>query len=297
MPRSNINDLNAFAMIARERSFTRAAAKLGVSQSALSHAMRGLEQRLDVRLLMRNTRGVSLTDTGEGLLDAIGPHLEGIEAGLANLSEGRGSPNGNFRITATEHVAETLLWPVVDTLTTQHPGIGVEISVSYGLIDIVAEQFDAGIRLGEAIEKDMIAVRVSPDLEMAVVGAPSYFAEMGIPAEPKDLLAHHCINLRLTSSGGLYAWEFEEDGRPLNIRVPGKLAFNTSSMCITAALAGKGLAFVTEDHVRETLRDGRLVRVLDRWCPAFPGYHLYYPSRRHMSPAFRLLIDRLRFTG
>lgn len=297
MPRANINDLSVFAAIAREKSFTRAAAQLGVSQSALSHTMRALEEKLGARLLMRNTRGVSTTYTGERLLETIVPHLEGIEAGLATLYEDGDTPSGNFRITAFEHVAETRLWPAVDALTRRFPDIAVEISTGYGLTDIVAEKFDAGIRLGEAIEKDMIAVRISPDQEMAVVGAPAYLTALGRPETPKDLLGHLCINLRLTSSGGLYAWEFEEDGRPLNVRVPGRLTFNTSRLCITAALAGRGLAFVTEEQVRVELAEGRLVRVLERWCPSFPGYHLYYPSRRHMSSAFRLLVDSLRYTG
>ncbi|WP_375287106.1 LysR family transcriptional regulator [Sphingomonas sp.] len=297
MPRININDLNAFVAIARERSFTRAAARLGVSQSALSHTMRGLESRLETRLLTRNTRGVSLTDAGRRLLETIEPHLEGITAGIEGLRDLRETPSGTIRITATDHAAETLLWPVVAALTEHFADITVEISVNYGLTDIVAEGFDAGVRVGEAIEQDMVAVRIGPDLEMAVVATPDYFSAMGVPQTPRDLVSHRCINLRLTSSRRLYAWEFEEAGRALNVRVEGPLIFDTTHLCIKAALAGRGVAFAPEDQVRDALAYGRLVRVLEDWCPPFPGYHLYYPSRRHMSSAFRLLVDSLRYTG
>ena len=295
MPRENLNDLIAFLAVAREGSFTTAAAKLGVSQSALSHTIRLLEERLGIRLLTRTTRSVSPTEAGERLMRNIGPHFDDIQSEMASLSDLRDKPAGNFRITTTEHAADTILWPAIEKLVSKYPDIGVEIVIDYGLSDIVSERFDAGVRLGEAIAKDMIAVRIGPDLQMAVVGAPSYFATNGRPRTPHDLVGHNCINLRLQTSGGLYAWEFEKDGRALNVRVEGKLVFNSPTFIIKAALAGLGLACVPEDQVRAYISQGRLVRVLKSSCSPFPGYHLYFPSRRQSSPAFKLLVNALRY--
>ena len=295
MPRQNINDLLAFVAVARERSFTRAAAKLGVSQSALSHTIRGLEERLGLRLLTRTTRSVSPTEAGERLLQTVGPRLEEIEAELAALSELREKPAGTIRITATEHAANTILWPKLAKLLRKYPDIKVEIIVEQALTDIVAARYDAGVRLGEQIAKDMIAVRIGPDARMAVVGAPSYFEKQPRPKRPQDLIAHHCINLRLPTLGGLYAWEFERGKRELKVRVEGQLVFNSTGMMLKAALAGFGLAYLPADLARAYVAQGTLIRVLAEWCPPFPGYHLYYPSRRHVTPAFAILVEALRY--
>jgi DNA-binding transcriptional LysR family regulator len=295
MARQNINDLLAFRAVARERSFTRAAAQIGVSVSALSHTIRGLEERLGVRLLARTTRSVAPTEAGERLLATIGPHFDEIEAGLAALRALRDEPAGTIRVTASDHAAETVLWPALATFLPEHPNIHVEISVDLALRDIVAERFDAGIRIGERIARDMIAVRIGPDIRMAVVASPAYFAARAQPKTPHDLSAHNCINLRLPTLGGLYAWEFEKGRRPVNVRVEGQLVVNNTAVARQAALAGLGLAYLPEDYVRQHLDSGALVRVLASWTPLFPGYHLYYPSRRHHSPAFALLIDALRY--
>jgi DNA-binding transcriptional LysR family regulator len=295
MPRENLNDLLAFLAVARERSFTRAAAQLGVSQSALSHTMRGLEARLGLRLLTRTTRSVAPTEAGERLLRTVGPRLEEIEAELAALSELREKPAGTIRITTGEHAAEAILWPALARLLPDYPDIRVELVVDHGLTDIVAERYDAGVRLGEQVAKDMIAVRIGPDMRMAVVGAPSYFARRERPRTPHDLVAHDCINIRLPTYGGLYAWEFEKDRRELKVRVEGQLVFNNVALRLNATLAGFGLAYLPEDQVRAHLADGRLTRVLADWCPPFAGYHLYYPSRRQPTPAFALLVDALRY--
>jgi DNA-binding transcriptional LysR family regulator len=295
MPRQNVNDLLAFRAVARERSFTRAAALTGVSPSALSHTIRALEARLGLRLLTRTTRSVAPTEAGERLLATIGPHFDEIEAGLAALTSLRDKPAGTIRITAAEHAAETILWPALETLLPDYPDIHVEVSVDAGLTDIVAGRFDAGIRLGEQVAKDMIAMPVGPEMRMACVGAPAYFERMAPPQVPQDLAAHACINLRFATSGGLYAWEFERDGRALNVRVEGPLTFNSSRMIRRAAVAGFGLAFLPEDEVAGDLAAGRLARVLEDWTPPFPGYHLYYPSRRQHSPAFALLLEALRY--
>jgi DNA-binding transcriptional LysR family regulator len=295
MPRENVNDLLAFLAVAKERSFTRAAAKLGVSQSALSHTIRGLEARLGLRLLARTTRSVAPTEAGERLLRSVGPRFDEIDAELAALSELRENPAGAIRITAAEHPAETILWPAVAKLLPDYPDIKVEIVIDYGLTDIVAERFDAGVRLGEALAKDMIAVRIGPDMRMAVVGAPSYFAKRPRPRTPQDLAGHNCINLRLPTLGGLYAWEFEKGKRELKVHVEGQLAFNNIGLRLNAALAGLGLAYLPEDQVQKQLAEGRLIRVLEDWCPPFSGYHLYYPSRRQPTPAFALLVDALRY--
>jgi DNA-binding transcriptional LysR family regulator len=297
MQRGNLNDLLAFLAVGRERSFTKAAAKLGVSQSALSHTIRGLEARLGVRLLTRTTRSVSPTEAGERLLRSVGPRLEEIDAELAALNELRENPAGTVRITATDYAAETILWPKLVKLLRAYPDIRVEIIIDYGLTDIVAQRYDAGVRLGEQVAKDMIAVRIGPDMRMAVVGAPSYFRDRPEPKRPQQLLAHRCINLRLPTHGGLYAWEFEKGDSELKVRVEGQLVFSGAAQMLTAAVAGFGLAYVPEDLAQPHLAKGRLRRVLEDWCAPFPGYHLYYPSRRQSSAAFALLVDALRHRG
>ena len=294
MQRDDLIDLNAFMAVAEERSFTRAAAKLGTSQSALSHAMRRLEVRVGVRLLTRTTRSVAPTDAGERLLATLRPSLEQIEQELAVVGALREKPAGNIRITASQHAVDTILWPVLARLLPDHPDVQVELSVDSGFTDIVAGRFDAGVRLGEALAKDMVAVRIGPDLRMAVVGSPSYFAGRAPPMTPQDLATHRCINLRLLSGGGLYAWELEKDGREVRVRVDGQLAFDNINLITHAAEAGFGLAFVMENQVAAQVADGRLIRVLNDWCPSFSGYHLYYPSRRQPSAAFTLLVEALR---
>jgi DNA-binding transcriptional LysR family regulator len=297
MQRETVADLVAFLAVARERSFTKAAAQLAVSPSALSHTIRKLEERLGLRLLTRTTRSVAPTEAGERLLDRIGPNFEEIEAELAALSELRSKPAGTVRITALDHAAEAILWPAVARLLPDYPDIVVEISVDNALTDIVAGRFDAGIRLGEQVARDMIAVPIGPPLRMACVGAPAYFARAAAPppVEPQDLARHACINLRFATSGGLYAWEFEKDGRELRVRVEGPLVVNEPRLIRRAAVSGFGLAFLPEDHVNDDLAAGALVRVLEDWTPPFPGYHLYYPSRRQHSPAFALLLEALRY--
>lgn len=290
----NFNDLQAFLAVARTRSFTKAAAQLGVSQSALSHTIRGLETRLGVRLLTRTTRSVSPTEAGDRLLLTLAPRFEEIETELASLSEFRDKPAGTIRINAAEH-GVTTLWPKLIQFLPLYPDIKVEISVNYGMIDIVEEQYDMGVRLGDRIAKDMIAVPIAPDLRMAVVGTPEYFAKYPKPETPSDLTTHNCINLRFQTHGGLYAWEFEKDGQQLNVRVEGQMVFNGSALILRAALAGLGLAYIPEDIVQEHIAAGRLVQVLGDWCPSFPGYHIYYASRRHTSPAFKLLVEALRY--
>lgn len=297
MQRGNVHDLLAFLAVARERSFTKAAAKLGVSQSALSHTIRGLEARLGLRLLARTTRSVSPTQAGERLLHTVGPRFEEIEAELESLSELRDKPAGTIRITAIDHAADTILLPKLAKLLPRYPDIKVEIIIDYRLTDIVDQRYDAGVRLGEEVSKGMIAVRIGPDMCMAVVGAPSYFAKRSLPKKPQDLADHNCINLRLPTYGGLYAWEFEKGNRELNVRVDGQLVFNGTTQMLNAALAGSGLAYVPEGLAQPHLTKGRLQRVLEDWCPPFPGYHLYYPSRRQSSPAFVLLVDALRHRG
>ena len=297
MARQNINDLLAFRAVARERSFTRAAAQIGVSPSALSHALRALEERLGVRLLTRTTRSVAPTEAGERLLAAIGPHFDGIEAELAALSELRDKPAGTIRITTGIDAAETILWPALASLLPEYPDIRVELSVNAGFVDIVAERFDAGVRLGETVAQDMIAVRIGPDMRMAAVASPSYFTARKPPKTPHELAQHNCINLRFPTLGGLYAWEFEKAGRALNVRVEGQLIVNDIALALQAALDGSGIAYLPEDYVRHHVAAGRLARVLSDWSPPFPGYHLYYPSRRHQSPAFALLVEALRYRG
>jgi DNA-binding transcriptional LysR family regulator len=295
--RQNINDLLAFVAVAKEQSFTRAAAKLGVSQSALSHTIRGLEERLGLRLLTRTTRSVAPTEAGERLLRTVGPRFDEIDAELTALSALRNKPAGTIRITAGEHPAYAILWPVLSRLLPHYPDIKVEIIIDYGLTNIVAERYDAGVRLGEQVERDMIAVRIGPDMRMAVVGAPSYFARRPQPKKPQDLTVHDCINIRLPTYGGVYAWEFEKSGRELKVRVEGSLVFNNLALRINAALAGFGLAYLPEDQVAMQIADRQLIRVLADWCPPFSGYHLYYPSRRQVAPAFAVLVDALRYRG
>jgi DNA-binding transcriptional LysR family regulator len=297
MQRGTLDDLLAFIAIGRERSFTKAAAKLGVSQSALSHTIRELEARLGVRLLTRTTRSVAPTEAGERLLQTLAPRFEEIDAALVGLSELREKPAGTIRITATEYALDTFLWPKLAKFLAKYPDIKVEISIDSLLTDIVAQRFDAGVRVGEQVAKDMIAVRIGPDVRMAVVGAPSYFSKRPEPKTPQDLIGHACINLRLPTHGGLYAWEFQKGARELKVRVEGQLVFNGTTQILNAALAGFGLAYVPEDLARPHLTKRRLKRVLADWCPPFSGYHLYYPSRRQSSAAFALLVDALRYRG
>ena len=295
MHRGNLDQLLAFVTVAGERSFTKGAAKLGTSQSALSRTLRELEARLGVRLLSRTTRSVAPTEAGERLLHIVGPRLDEIDAGVAALGELRERPAGSIRITTGEHAAQAILWPAFARMLPRYPDIKVELMLDYGLTDIVAERYDAGVRLGEQVAKGMIAVRIGPDMRMAVVGAPSYFARHPRPKRPQDLTDHACINLRLPTYGGIYAWEFEKNGRELKVRVDGPLVLNSLGLRVEAALAGLGLAYLPEDQVRAPVAEGRLVRVLGEWCPAFPGYHLYYPSRRQLTAAFAVLVEALRY--
>jgi DNA-binding transcriptional LysR family regulator len=290
----DLNVLRAFVVVARERSFTRAAAQLGVSQSALSHSMRGLEAKLGIRLLTRTTRGVSPTEAGERLWASIGPHYEGIESGLAHLSELRDKPAGTIRITAGDHSVTTVLWPKLSQFLPAYPDINVEIDINYQLIDIVAERFDAGVRSGDQIAQDMVAVRIGPPYRMAVVGSPGYLSNKPTPQTPKDLADHSCVNLRLPTRGGLYAWEFEDRGQAIQVQVRGQWIFNTTPQMIQAAQQGCGLAYVPEDLVLDDVASGQLVLLLEEYCPTYPGYHLYFPSRRQSSPAFSLILEALR---
>lgn len=293
--RKDFYDLIAFLAVARERSFTRASAKLGVSQSALSHTIRKLESRLGLKLLTRTTRSVSPTEAGERLLLSVGPLFDEVDDELSALSALREKPAGTLRITAAEHAADTILRPALEKLLPANPDIKVEMTIDYGLIDIVAQRYDAGIRIGEQVAKDMIAVRIGPDMRMAVVGAQSYFAKHPIPKKPQDLTAHNCINLRLPTYGGLSAWDFARQGRELKVRVDGQLILGNLSQILKAALAGLGLAWVPEDVVLPHIAKGKLKRVLDAWCQPFPGYHLYYPNRRQYSPALSALVDALKY--
>ncbi|WP_449548999.1 LysR family transcriptional regulator [Lelliottia amnigena] len=295
MLKDNFNDLLSFMVVARERSFTRAAAQLGVSQSALSHAMRNLEARLDVRLLTRTTRSVAPTEAGEQLLMRLTPHLLEIEQELTALRDRRDRPAGNIRLSAGEHAMSAVLWPVLKPFMAHYPDINIEVTVDNGLTDIVDGRFDAGVRLGEQIAKDMVAVRIAPDMQMAVVGSAAYFAKNGVPETPEQLEHHRCINMRLPTLGGLYAWEFTHDGREIRVRVDGQLTLNSLPQRLDAAVAGLGLAYVPEASAAAQLADGRLTRVLESWCPSFEGYHLYYPSRRQHTTAFTLLVDALRY--
>lgn len=295
MRREDLGDLMAFLAVAEAQSFTKAAARLGTSQSSLSLIIRRLEERLGVRLLTRTTRSLAPTVAGEQLLSTLSPAFGNIEAQLSALSEFRDKPAGSFRITAGQHAIDTLLWPKLSKFLIGYPDIKVELIAESALTDIVAERFDAGVRLGDQVEKDMIAVRIGPMAHMIVVAAPSCFAARPAPTSPQELTGHRCINIRLPSYGGFYPWEFEHDGHEVRVRVEGQVAFNGVPQVIRAALDGYGLACVHEDVVREYLNDGRLVQVLGNWSQPFPGYHLYYPSRRHPSPAFTMLVEALKF--
>lgn len=292
---TNFNDLATFAAVARERSFTKAAAKLGVSQSALSQTIRGLEERLGLRLLTRTTRSVAPTEAGARLLQTLAPRLEEIEGQLASLSELRDKPAGTVRITAGEHPAISILQPALKRFLSGNPDIKVEIIVDYGLTDIVAEGYDAGVRMGEQVAKDMIAVRIGPNMRMAVVGSPAYFERHPRPRKPQDLTAHNCINTRLPTYGGLFPWGLEKNGREVKVRGDGQLVFNNLGMRLSSVLDGLGIAYMPEDQVLPHVAAGRLIRVLEDWCPRFPGYHLYYPSRRHTSQVLPLLVEALRY--
>ena len=294
MAQPSYNDLQAFLAVARERSFTRAAAKIGVSQSALSHTIRALEERLGVRLLARTTRSVAPTEAGERVLQSLGPRFDDIEWEIAALGELKERPSGTIRVNAAEHAAKTILWPKFEKFLPQYPDINVEVTVENSMTDIISERFDAGVRIGEQVAKDMIAVRIGPDLRMAVVGTPAYFRNRTLPKRPQDLTVHRCINLRLPTHGGIYAWEFEKRGRELKVRVEGQLVFNTIDLRLQAALAGLGLTMLPEDIVQPYIDKGKLMRVLEDWCAPFSGYHLYYPSRRQHTPAFAALLEALR---
>ena len=297
MATESYDQLAIFAAVAQERSFTRAAAKLGMSQPALSRAMRQLEERLGVRLLARTTRSVAPTEAGEHLLRVVAPRFEEIDSELGLLSEFRDKPAGKLRLTAGEHAAITILQPVLATLLPDNPDLSIEVIVDYGLTDIVAEGYAAGVRLGQQVAKDMIAMRIGPDMRMAVVGSPAYFARHPQPVIPRDLMQHNCINIRMPTYGGIFPWEFEKNGEELKVRVEGQLVFNNIAMRLGAALQGLGLAYMAEDLVQAHVAEGRLIRVLEDWCEPFSGYHLYYPSRRQSSPAFTLLRDALRYPG
>lgn len=297
MPGENLNDLAAFLVVAKEQNFTRAAKRLGVSQSALSQTVRSLEAQLGLRLLNRTTRRVVPTEAGEHLLASVGPQIEDIKHQLMVLSELRDKPAGTIRLTATEYAAESILWPAVERLVTGYPDIKVEILIDYGLTDIVRDRFDAGVRPGGTIAKDMVAVRIAPDMRMAVAGSPEYFSHRSIPSTPQELMEHSCINLRLSGHGGLYAWEFEKEGKEVNVHVEGQLVFNSGNLILKAALAGRGLAYLPEGQLESYIASGKLVRVLNEWCEPFSGYHLYYPSQRQPTPAFALLVDALRYSN
>ncbi|NMP28961.1 LysR family transcriptional regulator [Rahnella sp. SAP-1] len=296
MLKENFNELQIFLVVAKERSFTKAAGKLGVSQSALSHAMKALEERLNIRLLTRTTRSVAPTEAGERIIACLEPRLADLEQELQTLIQLNGIASGNIRLSAGEHAVRTLLWPKLKPFLQQYPEINVELVVDNGFIDIVDGRFDAGVRLGESVDKDMIAVKIGADMRMAVVGAPAYFAAHGIPQTPHELQHHRCINMRLPTAGGLYHWEFEKEGKPLRVRVEGQLIFNLLSERLDAALSGFGIACVPENMVAEAVKSGELVQILAEWCPSFPGYYLYYPSRKQHPPAFALMIDALRYT-
>lgn len=296
MLKDNFNDLQIFLVVAKERSFTKAAGKLGVTQSALSHAIKALEERLNIRLLTRTTRSVAPTEAGERIIACLEPRIVELEQALESLLQLNGTASGNIRLSAGEHAARRLVWPKLKPFLSEYPDINLELVVDNGFVDIVEGRFDAGIRLGESVDKDMIAVRIGPDMRMAVVGAPSYFAANPAPGTPHALQHHRCINMRLPTAGGLYHWEFENEGKPLRVRVAGQVTFNRLSERIDAALSGFGIACMPEDSVQNYLKTGELIQVLQEWCPLFPGYYLYYPSRKQHPPAFALMIDVLRYS-
>jgi DNA-binding transcriptional LysR family regulator len=297
MARDNINDILVFFAVARERSFTRAAAKLGMSQSALSHIVRALEARLGVQLLTRTTRSVSPTEAGERLLQNVAPRIEEIEAEIAAISDLGGKPAGTIRITAIDSVIDKVLWPRLAPILPQYPDLHVEMNSEYRLVDIAGERFDIGVRFGDQVEKDMVAARLTPDMPTMIVGSPGYFEWHTIPRSAQDLMKHNCITLRMASSGGIYAWELEHEGNAMEVRVRGQSVFTTGYHMVNAALSGNGLAFVTGDLAEQHVRDGRLISVMENWCPKFPGLHAYYPSRRNSSRALGLVIDAIRYKG
>lgn len=297
MIKRNLNDLLSFVTVAREGTFTRAAAQLGVTQSALSQSISGLEARLQIRLLTRTTRSVSPTAAGERLLNAIGNRFDEIEAELDELSALRDKPSGTVRITCGDHIQRTVLLPKLTPLLREYPDIKVEFDINYGFRDIVADRFDAGVRMGDTIDKDMIAMPIGPPLRMAVVASPDYFTAHPKPKNPRDLVSHNCINMRMQSGGGLYVWDFQRKDKQMNVRVDGQLIFNTTPNIVDAALAGLGVAWLPEEEFAPHIQEGRLVRVLEDWCQPFPGFYLYYPSRRQPSPAFTLVVDALRFSA
>ncbi|MDX8327199.1 LysR family transcriptional regulator (plasmid) [Agrobacterium rosae] len=295
MARESIDDLQAFVAVAREQSFTRAAVKIGVSPSAISQTITALEARIGVRLLTRTTRNVSVTEAGDRLLNEIGPRLDGILAALTSMNELREKPAGTVRLTSDEHAAESIIWPVLERFLPEYPDIKVEVTIDYGLSDIVGERYDAGVRLGETVAKDMIALPIGPKTRMIVVGAPSYIAGRQKPKVPQELTNHRCINFRLPTLGGLYAWEFEKSGRTINVRVDGQVTFNGLGIILKAVLSGAGLAYLPEEEVHPHIDSGALVPLLQDWTPLYPGYHIYYPSRRQHTPAFSLLLHALRY--
>lgn len=297
MMMEDYNDLAAFVLVAQEKSFTRAAAVKGVSQSALSQTIKTLEERMGLRLLNRTTRSVAPTEIGEKLLATLVPRFEDIKSSIDSLKQLRKKPAGTIKISAGEHAALTILRPAFDKLLTQYPDINIELIVDYGLINIVEQRFDAGVRLGEQIDKDMLAVKIGPDMEMAVVGSPDYFKSHKIPQIPQDLINHNCINLRSTTTGGLFAWEFDNGKNEIKVHVSGQLVFNNLSLRLQAALRGHGLTYIPEDYVRKYIEQGRLTRVLKDWCVPFTGYHLYYPNRKNLNPALSLVVDALRYNG
>lgn len=297
MARENINDILVFLAVARERSFTRAAAKLGMSQSGLSHIVRGLEARMGVQLLARTTRSVAPTEAGERLMETVAPRFAEIEAEIAAISDLGGSPAGLIRITAIDHVIDSVLWPRVAHLLPQYPDLRIEINSDYRRHDIVAERYDIGVRWGDQVEQDMIAVRLTADAPMVIVGSPDYFKGRAIPTSPQELQQHNCITLRLSSNGGLYAWELCDGDRPIEVKVSGQATFNSAYQMLNAALSGVGLAFLTAEIAEPYVKGGRLLSVMSEWCPPFPGLHAYYLSRRHPSRAFTLVIDALRYQG
>lgn len=296
MLKENFNELQIFLVVARERSFTKAAGKLGVSQSALSHAMKALEQRLNLRLLTRTTRSVAPTEAGERIIACLEPRLADLEQEMESLIQLNGTASGNIRLSVGEHSARNLVWPKLKPFLREYPEINVELVVDNGFVNIVDGRFDAGIRLGESVDKNMVAVKIGPDMRMAIVGAPAYFAESELPQTPHELQNHRCINMRLPTAGGLYHWEFEREGKPLRVRVEGQLTFNRLSERIDAVLSGFGIACVPEDTIQDFVKSGELIQILEDWCPSFPGYYLYYPSRKQHPPAFALMIDALRYS-
>ncbi|WP_073664085.1 LysR family transcriptional regulator [Pseudomonas aeruginosa] len=294
MALETFNDVLAFVHVVREGSFTRASALLGVSPSALSHAVRGLEARLGVRLLTRTTRSIAPTEAGERLFNNVAPRFEDIDAEVAAVKELRGKPAGTIRITSAEHAATSVLWPKLSNVMRDYPDINIEITIDYTMADIVSQRFDAGVRVGDQVAKDMIAVRITPDLRMAVVGSPDYFAARSKPRSPHELIQHDCIRLRLPTHGGFLPWDLDKDGQETKYPVSGQWVFNNSSSIVRAALAGYGLGYVPEDMVLDDIAAGRLIRVLEDWCSPYPGYHLYYPSRRQSSGALAVIVEALR---